>query len=1351
MSNGLLYIAGLVALALAALFAVPYFIDWNGYRGVFEEEATRILGREVRVGGNVNVRFLPSPFVRFDKLRIADTSAGTGEPFFRADSFTMRLSVPPLLKGIIEANEIALTRPVLRLAVDADGGGNWRSLSIAPGTLPFVPADVSLQSVRIEDGVVALHGPKGIGFAELKGLNGEFKAESIDGPFSFKGTAMWQGTDQELRFGTSPVEADGAVRFKATVRGAESGNTYTVDGRVTDLKGRPRIDGDVTAKLTLDASQMPQGSASGSATAESPLVDFKAQLAGDATGLKLDDINVSFDRVGQPQLITGAASASWEDALDIDLQLASRWLDLDRIAASASDKSPFDTARSFVVAFMQSLPEKAETKVRFDLDQANLGGEAVSGVRVGVARTNGVLLLDELRAGLPGGAKLAVDGTVGAAANTNAFQGDFTLRGTSLARFLKWAVKDPSMADIVRSDGPFSLQGRLAMSDKGVDLTEAGAEVAGMPLSGEVHYVSGERTRLGIVLEGQQIDGGQLWPAGVGYLKGLLAGPAAENGKDAPKPRRWFDTANSDLTLRLRAAELRTGTEPLRDVDLDVAINGGRMALRSCKFAASDGLAFELEGDIADTAGKPHGDLSFVLAAPREDAFSSFVKLWDLSEDEARQTMRYAALAPMRLAGSIRLGKRAKGAADISADGSIEGGRVVAAARLDGGFGNWRNAAADLGMTIESPDVVQAFDKLSARASATPSEPRQRAGEIFFKAVGTPAKGLFAAATIKSSGLFFAYDGRIELPGGDVRNFDGDLRVSAREIGDVMALAGLGNGGALHDAPIVGTVKMISANHATEFTPRQLTVGGSKVDGTLALAYPEGGPAIVTAQLQVDQATIPSLLGVALDRSTTTAVEGEPLTQGKSIWPESPFDFAAFDKMEAKIGVNVGTLSLEPGMDIKQAQFDVALSPGKIAVTRLEGNALGGSLLATLALERAPGGANLAGDLHLTDMHLQSASARGDAPAQGGTAAMKLEFSGRGSTPDGLIAVATGEGEIALGDMSMRVPTPLAVVATSEAVLNGTAGDSGEPLIEALRVQLSSSEVKVGPRKIAIAIADGAAKLEAFSLPSPAGTTQVESTIDLASLIVDSTWSLQPKTPDVVQPDKPRKGALPAVNVVYVGPLKDAWTLEPRITTDQLERELAIRKMELDAEQLERLHKLDAERARQELERQQAIEAEQADRQVVAPADPAPPSAEVAVPQQGTADPEVVVPPLEDRGTTADAPLPPGEENSVLPMQQQPGQQQPGQRQTGNPLFRAPVAGAPIPSEASPLPGNPLFGGNVGGGAPAPDVAAPGEAADASIDGVAPIPQATTRSRRAVRRQLPAGEQVLRALQNSTN
>ncbi len=152
-------------------------------------------------------------------------------------------------------------------------------------------------------------------------------------------------------------------------------------------------------------------------------------------------------------------------------------------------------------------------------------------------------------------------------------------------------------------------------------------------------------------------------------------------------------------------------------------------------------------------------------------------------------------------------------------------------------------------------------------------EPRQRAGEIFFKAVGTPAKGLLAAATVKASGLFFAYDGRVELPAADVRNFDGDVRVSARELGDVMALAGLGTGGTLRGAPVVGTIKMVSANHAIELKPRPARrSAAARSTARLALAYPEAGPPSSRRSLRSTRRRSRVCLGVALDRSTTAAV-----------------------------------------------------------------------------------------------------------------------------------------------------------------------------------------------------------------------------------------------------------------------------------------------------------------------------------------------------------------------------------------------------------------------------------------------------------------------------------------------
>jgi hypothetical protein len=72
---------------------------------------------------------------------------------------------------------------------------------------------------------------------------------------------------------------------------------------------------------------------------------------------------------------------------------------------------------------------------------------------------------------------------------------------------------------------------------------------------------------------------------------------------------------------------------------------------------------------------------------------------------------------------------------------------------------------------------------------------------------------------------------------------------------------------------------------------------------------------------------------------------------------------------------------------------------------------------------------------------------------------------------------------------------------------------------------------------------------------------------------------------------------LPPVAVVYAGRLADLGTLAPTIETEALERELTVRRMERDVDELERLRRLDEERSRKERERQQAAEAERQRRQ----------------------------------------------------------------------------------------------------------------------------------------------------------
>jgi hypothetical protein len=341
MSNFIIAIAVFLITVLGALFAVPYFVDWNGYRGVFEEEATRLLGREVRVGGAVNLHLLPTPYFRLEKVRIADTSVNLQEPFFRADSLTIKLSVPPILRGVVEANEIELQRPVLRLALDANGGWNWQSFGQALGNAAYLPSNVALTSVRITDGVLAVHAPNGSERTRFDDLNGELSA--LDGPYRYRGTLGKGRGEREVRIATARPEADGSVRFRASLRPLDGASTYTLDGRLVDLTGRPHIEGELTARLPV--RELWQTPSQANARAARPALDeerkpdradaafdLKAAASIDPAGATLTDLALSFEQDGKPQLITGGLKALWRDGFAVEMSLASQWLDLDRIA-----------------------------------------------------------------------------------------------------------------------------------------------------------------------------------------------------------------------------------------------------------------------------------------------------------------------------------------------------------------------------------------------------------------------------------------------------------------------------------------------------------------------------------------------------------------------------------------------------------------------------------------------------------------------------------------------------------------------------------------------------------------------------------------------------------------------------------------------------------------------------------------------------------------------------------------------------------------------------------------------------------------------------------------------------------
>ena len=1200
MNNTLLYIGGLFVMVLAVLFAVPLFVDWNGYRGVFEQEASRVIGRDVRVGGTVNVRFLPAPYVRFEKIRIADMDSSIGETLFRADSFKMWLSVPPLLRGIVQANEVELKRPVLRLAADATGTVNWSTLKLSAGALPFIPADVALESVRIINGVISLNAGQGQELARLEKIDGELTADAFDGPFKFKGNFKWDGEDREIRLATARPDAKGDVRFKTTVIATASQNSYVLDGHVTDLKSKPHIEGDLTSHILLPAAAtagMPAGSPAekpaapkdrkGEANRGPASFELRGKVTGDGTGFKLADIAISLEQDGPPQIITGEARMAWADKIRLDVGLGSRWLDLDR-AAKGGGASPLEAARGLFEALAAFMPAEAETNASLRLDQVNLGAEAVSGVKLTMIRSGGPLELKEFRATVPGGGTLAVDGVLDVAGRVPKFEGSLSLSAQSTLRFLGWAFKHPRIAE-GRTDAPLSLAGRLRLTDTAIELAEARTEIGTTALQGGIKLDLTQRRRLSVTLDGQKIDIGQFLPgsaglAVLGVLKPPATAPAAANDGATPPEAtatdgQTFDLTRSDVALRLKAGTLVDGERLLKNVDADLSIEDGRLLVTALKFATDDGLSVDAEGDAGDIRGRPAGTMRGLVSAASPAAARSFFRLLDLDSADPATESRFAEMAPLRLSGTVSFGKRTPTALDVRADGIVQGGRMVVDARLDGGRAAWHGAPADIVASLDGPNVARVASALLGREIETGSEGGPSAGrqELVVRAAGTPDSGLISLVALKGDGLSLDYTGRITLPSAGKSAANGLLRIAAADGRQALALAGVPLGRGVAGVALDGDLDITAAGDELTLKPRRLTVGGSAVAGVVTIKSIPAKPAVVTAELDVDSAALTRLLTPILAAAPARAgdVEATSAALTPGVWPDLAFDLTFLDKLQGSLKARFKSLAFVEGLTISGAQLAVVLEPGHVKVTELTGGALGGKLDAQLSFEKAPAGVGLDGTLRIGVGEAPAREPQTGSGEASASSSFDLKFSGRALSPAALMADLKGTGAVELGDVTLTGMGPGPVAATAEAALYNKGPSGGDALIQALKAGLKQGQLKLGAIKIPAVVGDGALKLEKVTIESQEGRSTFETAIELATLKIDSEWKIEAKVAPKPDAGAADKVMLPAISVGYTGKLSEFGGIEPAIEAGALERELTVRKMERDVDELERLRKLD--------------------------------------------------------------------------------------------------------------------------------------------------------------------------------
>jgi uncharacterized protein involved in outer membrane biogenesis len=1213
MSNFIIAIAVFLITVVGALFAIPYFVDWNGYRSVFEEEATRLLGREVRVGGAVNLHLLPTPYFRFEKVRIADASVNLQEPFFRADSLTVKLAIPPMVRGVLEANEIELLRPVLRLALDSTDGWNWQSFGEALGRSAFLPAKVTLSSVNIVDGVLALHGPDGAERTRFDGFNGELSTPALEGPYRLRGTLGAPGLDRELRLATARAEGDGTLRFKAVLRVDGGTSTYTLDGRLADLMGKPSIEGDLYARVpvaglwqaqpatTLRLPRKPaRTDGEGGADKGEAAFDLRAQLRADPAGATLSDLTLAFEQDGRPQLISGELKASWRTALAVEMTLASRWLDLDRIAGASEGAGPLESIVPLAVGLRDLLPGESRSRATLAIDQANVGREAVSGVHLALVRSAGKLAIEDLRLGLPGGSRGELQGSVTGPPEAPVFEGSIGLRGTSLVRFLAWATAGALTLD-PKGDGTFGARAQLAMTPGRWSLRNIVGDLSGGAVFADAQYGWEGRPELRLRIESPQLDARAFMPAGASLgeifamaLRGPVMSPnGGQPGNPAPKPA-WRGP-QADAFIRLSAGQLFTSARSYRDVGMEIAFEGGRLRISTLRLAGDEGFSLELEGEVDDAALRPNGNLRGLIVADRSAGVAPLAELIGFPEAFRPDDKRAKAVAPLRIAGSMAFGARTPTSIDLVLDGEANGAGAKLNARLDGGPGGWRTGPVDVTGRIESNDAqavaailaptstpasTPASSPASTPASAPASAPGRTANaapaRVVVKAAGVPNEGLVSLASVMAGDLALEFRGRM-VAGEGGNTAQGTLDIKSADGGRLAGLAGLQPPLRLDGLTVGGSLKLAVDRSKIALERLALNVAGSSVRGELSIAN-VGERRQVAARLDVDGLSLGGLLAVLQDQRLAVAAAAESAISGRpSVWSDDPFDGPALDGFEGHVNLSAKRLVLTDGLALDDASLEASLQSGKIDVRELAGACLGGRCRARFSIAKAPGGVDVSGSLSLAG--LAAASLAADARATGSIAG-EVKFSGKGVSPRSVFSVLHGGGALKLADAKLAILWPGAVGKAVEAALRTDPDSLNATLKQALGAGLSAGELPL-PGEIAIDIADGRLAARPIAIDTPEGRAQGTAALDLKSLQFESDWRLEAKAAGGAD-----KAPLPAVMVGYRGSVTGFGSLEPRIDTEALQRELAVRRMERDVEELERLRRLDEARRREEMERQ---------------------------------------------------------------------------------------------------------------------------------------------------------------------
>jgi uncharacterized protein involved in outer membrane biogenesis len=1070
-----------VILALLAALAGPLLVDWGAHRSLFEAEASRLIGADVRVTGVIDARLLPSPRLTLHEIEIGKA----GGENIRARSLGIEFALGPLMRGDWRATELHLAGPQIRLGLDASG--HVQAPKFAVG---FDPDALTIDRLSIEDGKVILADAANGAGVTLDRLSFNGEARSLIGPLKGEGAATIGGELYPFRISAGRYTEEIGLKLHINVDPVNRPGIET-DGVLTLAGGAPRFEGALSLARPVGIAAPSANSASRTLT-QSWRISGKVKAS--AQSALMENLEFQYGSEAQGLKLTGVANFKFGKNPRFDSVLSGRQIDLDRVLASGDGSRPLPAAAIRELAqlggavFRPTIP----IQIGVGIDQITLGGASIQNLRGDISTDSRGWNLDRFEFRAPGSTQARLSGQLAVGAGDVVFTGPADIQTGDPKVLATWL--EGRMETAQGELRPTHLRGDLTIGNERVDVERLKAEFDGKTISGRLAYyftTPDRKARLDAELNAPDLD----VDAALGFGNSLLAGSNIERPHDMNIAADVVRATIAGITARNASARLKIDSEGLQIDRLSVANLGG--------------AAFSASGGIVTAAPSPHGnfrvdldalDMTPVMAllarfapgsaqalrrtAPAIVLGMAPVKLHARLSIESAAATTLAKLAIDGSLGKLRLALNGQANADpialslgdIKLDGKLEaedGKALVAVLGLD------RTVGVDSGpgtLSVRASGPLRGELKLDGKLAAGGLDANVSGTARLF---GETQSAALQASIVRAN--------LSPLRGPDRGNPALPVAVAAK-----IALAG----GDLSFADITGNIggaNLRGKLNATLTVPYRLQgeIEADSIDGPGLIAAAIGMPAAA------GQSQMPAAAGN--NKSATLAGNNNPAWT----WSGEPFEGGAFGDFTGQIALKATRFDMLARLTAQEFSATLHLGKDQFALDDMTGEVAGGRFAGQLSFRAAPDGLKAHTKFTLTGVDAAALMPAATRPPVDGSLGLSAEVEGSGLSPLALIGSLQGTGKLALTDAYFTGLDPRVFKTATGAVDQGLAID-GTRISDLVSKALNSGPLAVKHADGTIAVSAGQVRLRNVTVDSKDAALSLAGNLDLTDGFIDA-------------------------------------------------------------------------------------------------------------------------------------------------------------------------------------------------------------------------------------------------------